>query len=582
MEPFDPTTPRAAEPPRSTHVDPRDTATRRVASALVTCGALTAALVCVLFGRVVTHPFIAFDDAELILRNPQVIDPFRSWADQLLTPQVGYVVPVTVGVEALLYALSDGAAWSFHAAALALHALCAVQLLAFARRVGARPTAALVSVLVFAVHPLVVQPVAWAICLKDLLMANLVLAATARWLMLSDNPVLARGGGAHAAAAVALALAAMLAKPSAALLGFAWLAYLGARRLSGGAVAARALHASAITSALGLVVGVASRYAHDAVMGVDAAPGWTPSRPLAVLGSQLRHALWPADLLVMYPAPSGGFSAPDAWLGLLGLLGAVVLAVRSRARPAVVLLLALATATYLPTSNVLPFARVMSDSYMYLPLAALCVLGALAAGSLTLRSRMAVRALAVLIGTALVALATLSQAQLHRWRGGAALWQPVLEAHPDFADAHRLLGDEHIFRGEHALAIEPYRRFFALAYDPRYLGEFGAALSMAGRVEDAECVLVEAFVIGTDPGAAAYNYAVLLAFHADYAPHEPAVAKHILARLDELRLRGAVRWPSALDRGLAAQRERLRDLTAALPTWRRRTCAIFSKDSAGS
>ncbi|HMI91723.1 MAG TPA: hypothetical protein VK509_10195, partial [Polyangiales bacterium] len=45
--------------------------------------ALLALAVIALFGRIVGFPFLAFDDAELILRNPQVTAPLRAPVDLL-------------------------------------------------------------------------------------------------------------------------------------------------------------------------------------------------------------------------------------------------------------------------------------------------------------------------------------------------------------------------------------------------------------------------------------------------------------------------------------------------------------------
>jgi hypothetical protein len=325
-----------------------------------------------LFAPVVAFPFIAFDDAELIVRNPQITAPLAAPLDLLLTPHVGYVVPVTIAFEAALFALAHGAPLAFHAAALGLHALLASQLLSFARRLGLCLPFAFAAALVFAVHPLVLQPVAWAICLKDLLMANLALASTRAFVAAGER----EGHSGQAVRAVLLALLAMLSKPSASLIGFAWLAHLIARRAHGGAPAP-ALRAALATSALGTLLGAASRFSHNALLGANGDAGWTPLAPLIVLGRQLTHVVWPVDLLVLYPDPSDERAPlPAIAAGVLGVLGIALLTRRVRNSPAALLLVALALAIYLPTSDLLPFARVMSDSYMYLPLACLCVGGA--------------------------------------------------------------------------------------------------------------------------------------------------------------------------------------------------------------
>lgn len=552
--------------------EPQPHATPR--SHLLIAHAALVIVVLLLFGPALGYPFIAFDDAELILRNPQVTDPLAAPLDLLFTPRVGYVVPVTVAFEAGLFALAHGKAWAFHAAALALHALFASQLLAFGRQLGLRLAPAFAAALVFAVHPLVVQPVAWAICLKDLLMASFALAATRAFVGASERQA---DAGGSAALAVTLALLAMLSKPTATLIGFAWLAYLIARRVS--APASRtSLVAASIAVGLGAIVGFASRFSHDTFLGANGEASWTPLAPWIVLGRHLTHVLWPRNLLVLYPDPAVD-PAPllAAGLGALGALCIAVCAWRVRRTPGAVLLLALALAIYLPTSGVLPFARVMSDSYMYMPLACMCTgaawwsMRALGAASPRLARTAAFAAACVVL-----VLAAASHAQLPRWRGGAGLWQPVVQAHPTLAMAHRLMGDELVFRDQPGRAAEAYRRAFALEYDARYLLEFGTVLGMAGRTADAECVLIEACAYGPDHGYAVFNYAALLAFHSEYSSHYPAIAAQLLHEVDTLRRSGKIAWPVALEPGLREQLDRVRGHAGAAQAWPQRNCPLLA------
>jgi hypothetical protein len=542
-------------------------------SHLLLAHAALALVVLALFGRVIGFPFIAFDDAELIVRNPEIANPLAAPIDLLFTPRVGYVVPVTVMFESALFALSHGKAWAFHAAALALHLLFASQLLAFAREIGLRMRFAFAAALVFAVHPLVVQTVAWAICLKDLLMANFALGATRVFVRASaGETAVARG----AALAVVLALLAMLSKPTATLIGLAWLAYCVARRSQAPAPRANVL-AALITAGFGALIGVASRFSHDTLLGANGEASWTPLAPWIVLARQLSHVTWPADLLIVYPDPSvdpAPFSS--AALGAIGLVCIAICAYRVRHTPGPLLLLALALAIYLPTSGILPFARVMSDSYMYLPLA--CVCTGIAWWSMqALRGAPPSLARAAALGAAVVvlALAAASHAQLPRWRGGIALWAPVVRAHPRLAMAHRLMGDELVFRDQPARAADAYRRAFALEYDPRYLLEFGTVLGMAGRIEDAECVLVEACAYGPDRGYAVFNYAALMAFHADYPSRYPGIAAQLLNEVDSLRRAGKIAWPAALEPGLRDQLDRVRGRATQAQAWPQRNCPVL-------
>ena len=151
------------------------------------------ALIAILYFPVVLFPFLAWDDTTYILNNPLVTNYWQQpLLDRLLTPYVGYIVPITVLVEASLFSLGSGTPWTFHLANLLLH-LAVLWSLYRVMRALDRPTMiSLAAVSLFAAHPIVVEPVAWATGIKDLLMAAFALAAT-RQFILSLGPARTKG-----------------------------------------------------------------------------------------------------------------------------------------------------------------------------------------------------------------------------------------------------------------------------------------------------------------------------------------------------------------------------------------------------
>jgi tetratricopeptide (TPR) repeat protein len=287
---------------------------------------------------------------------------------------------------------------------------------------------------------------------------------------------------------------------------------------------------------------------------------------LNVLGQHVQHALWPAKLAIVYSHPSGRLDW-DALFGAACVIAVGAVALRARRSPAGGLVLALAVALYLPVSTLLPFGRVMSDSYAYLPLAAACI--GLALVSLSSFAR---GVLVLGLCAASLVLVSKTPAEVPRWRGGDDLWAPVIAAQPKSAFVRNLYGDELHFRGQSERAVEVYLEAFQLGYDPDRLLHLGAALSMIERLQEAECVLIEAIVHGPNPGYASFNYGVLLAFHRDYAPKYPGIAKRVLDELDALRSTRKVAWPAALEVGLAVRLARLANVTPEAPHWPRRNC----------
>ncbi len=532
--------------------------------------ALIALVVLAVFGRAVTFPFLAFDDAELIVRNALVHGGGASLAERLLTRSVGYIIPITIAVERGLFAIAHGEAWPFHAMAVLLHALNACLVLLLALRFCAASAPAHVSALVFALHPLVVQPLAWAICLKDLLMAFFALGA----LHAFQSALRARESQLRwSLTTLALALASMLCKPTSSLLGFALLAMLVTRNAPEHAQATTVARATRLTAllvaGLGLLFGVVSRMAHDAVMGAERLPSWTPLFPLNVLGHHVQHALWPLELHIVYPDPSGGIELATAF-GLAAVAAWVAAVLRVRDQPDQLGLLVLAAVSYLPVSNVLPFGRVMSDSYLYLPLAALA-----AALARFVTQHHASKFLVGAFALIALVLGGVSHAQLPRWRGGDALWQPVVRAYPALFRAHKLYADELVMRGDPKRGAERFVHAFEVGYDPSELLELGAVLSMAGRTADAECVLIEALLIGPESGKAAFNYAVLLTFQPDHTPRFPSVARRVIEDTESLRRAGKIAWPPALRAALEARARALASVEGTLPAWRPRSCAAL-------
>lgn len=510
-----------------------------------------------LHGRILGHPFVVLDDLSKIAGNRLVTDPGSAPVTELLlTPTEGYIVPVTVLVQAALWRLGHGAAWPFHLAGLLLHAAIVSLLFLFARRLlhhgdrddGRTASAAGLLALLFAVHPIVVEPVAWATGLKDLLAALLALGGT--WLFCSsvaaaaapDRRTLRLAGG------LALALLAMLAKPTVTLLGLAWLAYLGARWRERVAMSARASDGAPpastrapLVAALccvggGLALGLLSRFAHDSLLVEQPRPAtFGDLHVLRALGHQLSHLLWPASLHPMYPVDLAQPALSD-WhtgLGLAGLVAFGGATWSARRSPAVALGLGLAAAAYLPVSNLLPFPRVVADSYLYLPLAGLLLaLGAALVPRIVTAAngRRAARERAAVVCALVLAIGygALTWQQVGRWRGGEALWRPLIAAAPDWERPYGTLASALLHEGRFAEAARLFEQAFARGYRRLWLADFGVSLARSGRLDEAECVMLEAVHHGPAARSALRNYAVLIGNHPRRAPRYRAQAAELL------------------------------------------------------
>jgi len=481
---------------------------------------LLAAAIVALFATTLGFGF-AWDDHLYILNNPAVwsaapgdliavFDPRPALAGQ----HIEYF-PLRDLLYAILFGLFGPWGAPFHALNLALHLAATLALYEVLRRI-ARPStgpepetdagaawAAFAGALLFAVHPLKVESVAWISGLKDplhSLFLFLAIAAYLRW----------RRGGEGSRRALALAvlaqLAAQLCKAPAVVLPALLLVLDLAQRRSGG-LRAYVLDkipfalVSLAALALAIPIGSANRVLVPPPGGTAASGFFT------MTWVALRYTLSlaaPVDLCPRhFVQPATSVTDPRfivALLILLLLLGAALLSLWRRRR--VFLCLGWYLLCLLPYLNIVPIPGERSDRYLYLAsVGPLLLLGELWAGPLTRLSR---RLAPVALSAAVLALMAMSLVEIPAWRDDVTLWSRVSVCAPE--------------------------------YDRAWLN-LGSALARAGRREEAKSALENGRQ--REPGYPKYGYdlAVLLAADGEIA--------RATALLDET-IAGSPRYAPAL------------------------------------
>ncbi len=164
------------------------------------------------FAQVLAFPFVPLDDPVLITQNPHVLAGITAeglgWA--FTTSKHGHhpmpLAWLSLMLDSQLYGTWAG---GFHLTNLLLHVCSTLLLFGLMRRMtGATWRSALVAGL-FALHPLAVEPVAWATC------RNYVLSTLGMFLMLCSYVGFARRGGVGRYLLTALFLVlGLMAKPS--------------------------------------------------------------------------------------------------------------------------------------------------------------------------------------------------------------------------------------------------------------------------------------------------------------------------------------------------------------------------------
>lgn len=345
-----------AEPARTLHV-------------LIACAVVIAASLVPTF----EHRYLSWDDPMHVTENPAVQTPAEApLSSHLLTPQLGYPIPVTVATFTLNRALFGRRPASFHITNALIHLGVCALFFVLARRFGLSRNAATIGVVVFALHPVVAEPVSWITGRKDLLAALFSLLAV--WLALSKHRFAYAGS-------VACYVLALLSKPVAAPI--AVVCALAPLLLD--AHAERVMEPAAISRAVKRLVPYlivlapiawAGFSGQDAVGAVDSGYDQLSRLHAAwyALGHHLSLVFFMQEPTVKYTPPVWPPSPLDLrTTAAIALLVAVVVlsALKMRGPTARVAAFGVAWAAlaYLPSSNLLfPITRFLADSFVYLPL----------------------------------------------------------------------------------------------------------------------------------------------------------------------------------------------------------------------
>lgn len=421
--------------------------------------------------------FVNFDDDKLFTKNKN----YRGFSAEHLhwmftTTFMGHYQPLTWLSSALDYRISGNEPLSYHRNSMILHAAGAVALYFIAlrllsagvqRSIAEHPIAmrlaAAAAALLFGVHPLRVESVAWASERRDVLSGALLLLALLQYLR-SVEPQRSdlRSWSAYAASLVLLGLS-LLAKAwgmsfflIAILLDFYPLRRLTLNRQSSlNAGTARVLLQKVPYVVLGLMAAVkagsAQRAALDTMLSLSE---WSVTNRIVQafygLAFYVRKTVWPTHLAALYEIPH--HFHPFAWphlVSIVSVLVAALLVLRLRRRcPALVV----AAITYAITvAPVLGFAQsgpqFVADRYSYLS----CIPWALlaAAGLLLLvANRSTVWTAAVFVVAvgvfAVLFVATYRQTQV--WQNSKTLWKHALDVGVESSIAHLNYGV--VLRGE--------------------------------------------------------------------------------------------------------------------------------------
>jgi tetratricopeptide (TPR) repeat protein len=418
-----------------------------------------------------------------------------------IVPDTGDYYPVKTTLEWLQWRAWGDRTFGYHLTNVCLHAASALLLWRLFRRLGLRWAA--LGGLLFLVHPIAVESVAWVDELKNTLSLPLLLAAMIFYLEYDERrtgPAAAGASPRRAGYALALLcfLLAMLSKSSVVMFPCVILLHAWWRR---GAVRPADLLASAPFFAVSLSLGLVAIWfqRHHGFGGTQVIVfGGLPTRLAragVIAAFYLGKCCLPAGLMPIYPRWPIGPAAPLAFLPwIAGGLGFAWCWRRRTGwgRP-VVFGLGFFLLNVAPVLGFIPISHMRftwtMDHLVYVPLVGLVGLAAAGVGAADARlagfpGRRA--ALLAGAGVGVVALAAASRAYAAIFRDEQVFWSYAVEHNPQAWLADNNLGNLFLDRGDAAAAVGYYQRALRLNPDyPEAEYNFGLACAQLGRLPEA-------------------------------------------------------------------------------------------------
>ncbi|AXA35731.1 hypothetical protein BRCON_0954 [Candidatus Sumerlaea chitinivorans] len=461
-----------------------------------------ALVVLIVFGRAVTFGFTDWDDNLNVYENPYLLNLslsnlLRLWYGpyaSLYVPLVytSYFVEISLTQAAMSF-LAPMGEWLgigvsvgrlipaiMHFDNILLHLLGAFSVLRILSRLDFPRWATFAGSVLFAVHPLQVEPVAWITGRKDVLSGALALCAIDLFQSHLVDSTLKR----RLLFATACFILALFAKPSVVTLPllaaiFAW--YHGVDRRRWG----RALSLWLLAA---VVIAVVGQRAQSDLNDAPFSLLWWQRPFLAADNLRYYFVKFFVPLGLAPIAPRTVREAMQSPLFWLSLPAACLVAWAIRRHKGLVLSAAWIVVPIFPVLGFVPFIfqhfSTVADRYCYLSLggAALAVVIGISKFDQAYLQRFPKRkpALFAAVSVWLIMLALISFRQVGYWAGPETLWKRELAVHPTCTHALYNLASRYADQGKFPEAIELYSRL--LEVDPRYAPAYSNLILIYGRL----------------------------------------------------------------------------------------------------
>jgi tetratricopeptide (TPR) repeat protein len=466
---------------------------------------------CVVYWQVLEHDFVNFDDTIYIISNRHVQEGFTAdsitWA--FTQKDTSYWHPLTWLSLMANYEIHGLSPSGFHATNLALHVMgSALLFLTLSRMTGSLWRSGFVAAL-FALHPLNVESVAWAVERKNVL-------STFFWMLtlLTYGRYAERSNLSRYLLTLLCFTLGLMAKPMLVTLPCVLLLLdywpLGRFHLQQSrrdfeepppALIQPTAHKFPVhrlvlekipffsLSAVSIFLCLWSAQQPGFVVNIETRPiSLRIANGLVSYVSYIGKMIWPHDLAVFYPHPDT-VPWPQVAAAALFLVIVSLLALRLvRLRPYIFVGWFWYLGTLVPVIGLVQAGLwpAMADRFVYLPLIGLFIVITWGVTDLSVQSRYRLAIMSAAAGIVLSALTIRTWTQLHHWKNSEALLEHTLKVTSRNYLAHNNLGAALDERGKIAEAMYHYTE--ALKINPHYWpaeNNLATALAKKGKIREA-------------------------------------------------------------------------------------------------
>ncbi len=452
-----------------------------------------------IYGRGLTSEFVRWDDGMLVYENAAIreISP-RSVAYVFTHYDPELYIPLTFLSYQLDYRIGQQDPFIYHFTNLLLHTLNALLVAWLAFLLSRKGWMGVLVGLLFAVHPLHTEAVAWVSARKDTLSTFFFLLSLIGYIRWRDDGSRRTVALSVLAFALGLMSKVMVVTLPVALLLVDW--------LEGRKWSLRMLTEKIPYLAVAGVFGVIAVFGKTGVIQSST----LSAKILMACKSAvfyLQQIVWPMNFSLLYPYVKPiTLSSPDFLVPICALVVLIILAFQSAKRwrmPAFGLAFYLVTVA--PTF--VNFAKggeldvyFASDRYAYVPsigvFLALTWLGWRLVEALPGNRAILRKIGAAVAGAAVVLLGALAFRQSFVWRDTESLFAHVIQLYPESSHvAHNNIGNVHRLKGDYARAVSEYEQAIAIRPHAKTLSNLGTAYRRMGDLTKAESALQRALTV---------------------------------------------------------------------------------------